>query len=244
MNMTSSVFQWIANFFTPPAEKKMNLGRRQVITAGVVGLGGGLLLRTQPLAGPKLHNPGLIRPPGAAVEKDFLEECIRCGECMKVCPTNVIQPAMLEAGLAGLWSPVLKTEDGYCEYKCNMCTKVCPSGAIRKLSLPQKQKVKIGMAHVDRSRCLPWAFGRPCQVCEEHCPLPEKAIFLKETTVTTALGTKVKVKRPHVNPERCIGCAICENKCPVSDRAAIRVTSVGESRNPKNQFLTADRYRG
>ncbi len=240
----SSVFRWIGNFFKSPTDRKMDLGRRQVITAGVVGLGGSLLLRTHPLAGTDLHNPGLIRPPGAEAEDDFLEKCIRCGECMKVCPTNVIQPAMLEAGLEGLWSPVLKTEKAYCEYKCSMCTQVCPTGAIKSLTLPQKQAVKIGMAHVDRNRCLPWAFGRACQVCEEHCPLPEKAVFLEEATVTTAQGTKLTVKRPHVNAERCIGCGICENKCPVSDKAAIRVTSVGESRNPENQFLTADRYRG
>ena len=81
-------------------------------------------------------------------------------------------------------------------------------------------------------------------MCEEHCPLPEKAIWLEEVTVLNARGSKVVVKQPHVNAELCIGCGICQDKCPVSDRAAIRVTSVGETRNIKNEFLSADRYSG
>ena len=52
------------------------------------------------------------------------------------------------------------------------------------------------------------------------------------------------VEQPYVDAELCIGCGICQNKCPVSDQAAIRVTSVGETRNFNNQFLTADRYSG
>jgi MauM/NapG family ferredoxin protein len=242
--MSNSLFRWIGNFFSPSGTPKMDLGRRQVITAGLVGLSGSLLLRTHPLSGAETNNPNLIRPPGAVAENDFLEKCIRCGECMKVCPTNVLQPAMLEAGLEGLWSPVAKMNVAYCEYKCTMCTQVCPTEAIQPLTLEKKQTVKIGLAHVDKNRCLPWAYDRPCVVCQEHCPLPEKAIRLEEVTVVNARGTEVVVKRPHVNADLCTGCGICQDKCPVSDQAAIRVTSVGESRNFENQFRTADRYSG
>jgi formate hydrogenlyase subunit 6/NADH:ubiquinone oxidoreductase subunit I len=163
---------------------------------------------------------------------------------MKVCPTNAIQPVMFEAGLEGMWTPVLKQELAYCEYKCNMCTQVCPTGAIKKMPLEEKQKVKIGLAWVDKSRCLPYACSRLCQVCYEQCPLPTKAIKLEDATVTTASGTRVTVKQPHVNIDLCIGCGICQNKCPVSDQAAIRVSSGGETRNFKNQFLHADYYSG
>ena len=48
---------------------------------------------------------------------------------------------------------------------------------------------------------------------------------------------RVLVKQPHVEAELCIGCGICQNKCPMSDRAAVLVTSVGETRNPDNQIL-------
>jgi MauM/NapG family ferredoxin protein len=240
-----SIGKWIRNFFSPPTrESRLDLGRRNVIVAGVIGLSSGLLFKMNPLSGSRNFDPGLIRPPGSLTEDDFLGKCIRCGECMKVCPTNVIQPVMLEAGLEGLWSPVVKTRIGYCEYKCNMCTQVCPTEAISKLTLEQKQKTRIGLAHVDRNRCLPYAYARSCEVCYEQCPLPEKAIKLEDVIVTSARGSKFAVKQPHVNAELCIGCGLCENKCPVSDDAAIRVTSVGEARNFKNQFLRADRLSG
>lgn len=236
--------RWISNFFSPPKDKEIDLGRRNVIGAAIVGLACGMLMKGNPLDKGRTYNPGLVRPPGSLAEDEFLDKCIRCGECIKVCPTNVVQSLMLEAGLEGLWTPVLKTELGYCEYKCNMCTQVCPTEAIKKLTLEEKQKVKIGLAYIDKNRCLPWAYARPCQVCGEHCPLPVKAIYLEEVTVINASGKKLTVNQPHVNAELCIGCGICEIKCPVSDDAAIRVTSVGETRHFKNQFLSADRYSG
>ena len=239
-----NIMNWIKGFISPPKDKRIDIGRRNVIGAAVVGIAGGMLMKGNPLDMGRTYDPGLVRPPGSVIEKEFLDKCIRCGECMKVCPTNVVQPVMLEAGLEGMWTPVLKQELGYCEYKCNMCTQVCPTDAITKLTLEEKQKVKIGLAFVDKNRCLPWGYARPCQVCYEQCPLPEKAIRLEDAKVKTAKGSIITVKQPYVNAELCIGCGICQNKCPVSDQAAIRVTSVGESRNFKNQFLTADRYSG
>jgi len=239
-----NIGKWISDFFSPTKDKRIDIGRRNVLGAAVVGLAGGVLMKGNPLESGRTYSTGIIRPPGSIAEGEFLDKCIRCGECMKVCPTNVVQPVMLEAGLEGMWTPVLKQELGYCEYKCNMCTQVCPTDAIMKMTLEEKQKAKIGLAFVDRSRCLPWAYARPCQVCYEQCPLPEKAIKLEDVKVTTARGTAITVKQPHVNAELCIGCGICQNKCPVSDQAAVRVTSTGESRNFKNQFLTADRYSG
>jgi ferredoxin len=238
------IMKWLKGFTSPPEGKRIDIGRRKIIGAAAVGLAGGMVMKGNPLEDGRRYSPVLIRPPGSVTENEFLDRCIRCGECMKVCPTNVVQVLMLEGGLEGMWTPVLRPEVGYCEYKCKMCMEVCPTDAIRKMSLEEKQKVKIGLAHVERSRCLPWAYGRLCQVCYEQCPLPEKAIRLEDVKVTTARGTVITVKQPHVNAELCIGCGICQNKCPVSDEAAVRVTSVGESRNFKNQFLTADRYSG
>ena len=229
--------RWISNFFRPPKETKLDLSRRTLITAGVTGLGGGLLFGIGPLGGGKSYNPELIRPPGALGEEEFLARCIRCGECMKVCPTNAIHPTFVEAGLEGMWSPVLKMKMGYCEYECTLCTQVCPTDAIRELAVEEKQKVKIGLAYFDRNRCLPYALARNCIVCEEHCPTPKKAIWFEEAGVRNSRGEVVRVKQPHVDPDLCIGCGICENKCPVFDRAAVIVTSVSETRNPKNQTL-------
>jgi MauM/NapG family ferredoxin protein len=235
--MIKSAARWLVNFFRPPAEEKLDLTRRSLIVSGVAGVGGGLLFGIQPLAGGKSFNPDLIRPPGALAEDEFLARCIRCGECMKVCPTNAVQATLFEAGLAGMWSPVLKMRMGYCEYECTLCTQVCPTRAISELAIEEKQKVKIGLAYIDQNRCLPYAFARTCIVCEEHCPTPKKAIWFEETEVPNIRGERVRVKQPHVDADLCIGCGICENKCPLADRAAILITSAGETRNPKNQVL-------
>jgi len=189
------------------------------------------------------YNSKLIRPPGALEESEFLAKCIKCGECMKVCPNNALHPTLFEAGIEGIWSPILIPRIGYCEYTCVLCGQVCPTGAIKKITEEEKlgtktkKPVKIGLAFYDKGRCLPWSMATPCIVCEEWCPTPKKAIWLEETLVTSPSGEKVKVKLPYVNPELCIGCGACETKCPVADRPAIYCTSIGESRSKTNQIL-------
>ncbi len=171
----------------------------------------------------KAANALRIRPPGVTDEGKFLAHCIRCSQCMKVCPTAVLQPALLQAGVEGLWTPVLEMRLGYCDYGCNACGTICPTGAIPKLELDAKRQQVLGLARVDQNRCLPWAYGMPCIVCEEMCPTPQKAIRLEEATVNDANGQAVTLQRPFVLREMCIGCGICETKCPMQGEAAIRV---------------------
>lgn len=164
-----------------------------------------------------------LRPPGVKDEAEFLARCIRCGVCIEVCPTKALQPSITHSGWVGFLTPVLVPRIGYCDYSCNKCGQVCPAGAIPQLSLEEKRQAVIGYAYVDRSRCIPWVDFRNCIVCEEMCPVPVKAIQTEEVEVWAPDGQRVKVKRPHVIHERCIGCGICENHCPVSGEAAIRV---------------------
>lgn len=209
--------------------------RRHLLLAGAAGLAGAPLLRLS--APPVRAHPALIRPPGSQPEGEFLERCVRCGECMKVCLTNGLQPTFLEAGLEGLWTPRLVPRIGYCEYHCTLCGQVCPTQAIRRLDPEEKKRVKIGLAAIDTSRCLPFAFQTPCIVCEEHCPLPKKAIWFEEVEVVTRAGERRRVKQPKVDIELCTGCGICETKCVVQDLPAIRVTSANEDRNAHNRVL-------
>jgi len=187
----------------------------------------------------KISDPRLIRPPGSLPEESFLELCQRCGLCMKVCPTNVINPTLAEAGVAGFWTPHLIMTQGYCEYTCTLCGSVCPTGAIRQMGVKEKinQPVKIGSAYIDRGRCLPWSGNAPCIVCQEVCPTSPKAIYVKKDIVTAPAGKKLKVQLPYVDLQKCIGCGICENKCPVRGLPAIRTIAAGESRSLRNQIL-------
>jgi ferredoxin len=218
-----------------PSSPPLDLGRRRLLTTALGAAAAAPLLTVG--LGSARANPSLIRPPGALPEKDFLERCIKCGECMKVCPTNGIQPTFMEAGLEGIWSPVMNFRAGYCEYNCTLCGQVCPTQALEKLPLEDKVDFKIGLAFIDVNRCLPYAFRTPCIVCEEHCPTPTKAIWFEEKEVTTRDGGTEVIKLPVVDPEHCIGCGICEYMCPVVDKPAIYCTSAGETRDPDNRPL-------
>jgi formate hydrogenlyase subunit 6/NADH:ubiquinone oxidoreductase subunit I len=112
---------------------------------------------------------------------------------------------------------------GACNYGCTACGQVCPSGAIPLLELAEKRETVIGVASIDRNRCLPWAYEKMCIVCEEMCPRAPKAIRLEEIQITTEDGTQRTLQRPSVLRDRCIGCGICENQCPLEGESAIRV---------------------
>jgi MauM/NapG family ferredoxin protein len=180
--------------------------------------------------------PACIRPPGARPEPEFLARCLRCGECMKICPTNALQPALGEAGWEGLWTPIIVPAIGYCEARCTLCSQICPSGAIAPITVEDRKRLRVGMAFIDRGRCLPYANRIPCIVCEEHCPTSPKAIWLEEYVDRARDGSPVRLQRPVVDPKYCIGCGICETKCPLRGEAAIRVNALGETRRPEQPF--------
>ncbi|MFW5960345.1 MAG: 4Fe-4S binding protein [Chitinivibrionales bacterium] len=173
----------------------------------------------------------LIRPPGSVPEFEFNAQCIRCGECIKVCKTNGLQPLSFEKGVSGLWTPVLVPVNGPCEEKCNMCGQVCPSSAIRNLSLEEKSFVKMGTAVLDRSRCIAWEQGRLCLVCDEVCPYDAIDFAVVE-------DVHGMLRRPFVDEEKCVGCGQCEYSCPVLDKSAIEVFNFGEERKSQGSYMT------
>jgi ferredoxin len=97
--------------------------------------------------------------------------------------------------------------------------------------------IRLGTAFYDRGRCLPWAMATDCIVCEEWCPTSPKAIYFRPAEIFDADGNPKQVKQPYLDPAKCVGCGACEKACPVQDRPAVYVTSVGESRSRSNQIL-------
>jgi polyferredoxin len=226
----------------PAGTPKVDVTRRKVMGSMAAGVVAVTLFRSGDAFEAK-RSPFLVRPPGSLAEEDFLERCIRCGQCMRVCPNNALHPTFLEAGFEGLWTPYLIARIGYCEPTCTFCGQVCPTGALNELTQAEKvgddttPPMRIGTAFFDRGRCLPWAMATPCIVCEEWCPTSPKAIYLREETTTDHEGNEVVVQRPHVDPALCTGCGACEYACPVHDRKAVYITSVGESRSDTNQLV-------
>lgn len=231
-------------FLAPPAPApaKPDLSRRYLIGSTLGAFAVAPLLQATG-GGRGTASATLLRPPAALAEPEFLQRCIKCSLCQQACPTNALHPAIGNAGVEGFWTPVLIPRRGWCEFACTRCGEVCPTGAITALTPARKtgydggEPVRIGTAFIDQGRCLPWAMAIPCIVCEEMCPTSPKAIRLEEVQEEDHHGRPIRLQRPRVVPERCVGCGICEHRCPVGELAAIRVSSVGESRDPLNRLL-------
>lgn len=229
----------------PEPQAEINMGRRRVLAAIGVGLIWGATARANASnylgkmrRFPK--NNRAIRPPGALLETAFLSACTRCAECMKVCPTNGLQPAMLETGPEGFWTPLLVPAIGPCAEKCTACGDVCPTHAIRAFSWQDKRfKLKLGLANVNQSTCIAWNGGRDCVVCAEVCPYSavvfkdkmDDGLSRDETRPITDPGNKGRMKRvPTVDEKLCTGCGICEYHCPVLPEHSIVVYTMQEDR--------------
>jgi MauM/NapG family ferredoxin protein len=237
-----SAISFTARPFHEQVEKvKPDLTRRGIILALGSGLVTAGVLRTgvhQPLPRSReraLVNAGLIRPPGATPEAEFLARCIRCGECMKACPTNTLQPVWFKAGLEGIFTPVMTPRLAACSTNCNTCGKVCPTGAIRDLPLMEKKHAKVGTAWINRQNCLVWEQDKKCLVCDEVCPY--KAVSFQP--VPDRLNAA-----PFVTENKCVGCGWCESKCPVEGTSAIRVNIIGEIRLSSGSYVDKAREYG
>jgi polyferredoxin len=235
--------------FAPPRESGIehtDSSKRRLLYAGAAAAFTWMFFRTEPEQDDRTYTTKYIRPPGSPAEKEFLERCIKCDQCMKVCPTNVLQPLSWTEGLEAMWTPVMDMRAGYCELNCTLCGHVCPTGAILPISIEEKLglgsfseqgPVSVGTAFFDKGRCLPHAMETPCVVCEEVCPVSPKAIGTYEERITRWDGAQVLLNKPYIRPELCIGCGICEHECPVTDSRAVYVTPVGETRSKERSLL-------
>jgi len=209
------------------------LSRRLFIGSAAAGLGlawfqsSGLNAAVRLAGGPETWPPVWpVRPPGSRPEARFLALCLRCGECIKACPTNALAPSGVFTGLNGLFSPHLLAKRGPCEPECNRCGQVCPTGAIANLTLSEKRWAKMGTALVLKKSCLAWAEDRRCVVCQEVCPYGSISL-VQEPGLT--------VPAPVVQAARCFGCGYCEYHCPVSP-SAIGVEPAGALRLNHDEY--------
>lgn len=217
-------FRAIYSPFREDVRTGIDITRRGFLYSLTGGLASSFFLFNDPLKRGRRDN--LIRPPGAIPEEEFLNTCIRCSECMKVCMTNTLQPSLFESGMEGLWTPRADLRFAACEQTCNLCGKVCPTQAIRDLSLQEKKHARIGTAVILREKCLVWEQDKVCLICDEQCPY--NAIVFKMVE---------GFRRPFVIENKCNGCGFCEHKCPVEGDAAIVVKPLGEMRLKEGSYL-------
>ncbi|MDA1276555.1 MAG: 4Fe-4S binding protein [Verrucomicrobia bacterium] len=214
----------LKQFNLPPTGETL-LGRRNFM--GLLGgsaaavAGGASVAAVSRLFGAGLDDPNRprpVRPPGSVPEREFLQLCIRCGECFKACPNNVLQPLGFQQGLEGLWTPRVDANWAGCESSCNACGQVCPTGAIRALPLVEKKAARMGLAVVNQNTCLPFAEREACQLCVDECAAAGYHA-IEFTTVGTEIDTAGNPIQdsgylaPVVLLDKCVGCGLCQTRC-------------------------------
>jgi len=141
-----------------------------------------------------------ILPPGAGSTEKFIAKCTACQLCVARCPAKIIKPSA-----KGFGPVALDMSKNFCHFNCRECSKVCPTGAIKPLSLNEKQHCRIAEVVFKPTTCIVFQEGTACGLCAKGCPTG--AITLRKN------GT------PKVNQARCIGCGACQNVCPATAKA-------------------------
>ncbi len=223
--------------------------RREAIRTFAAGVGfalvGGLvhfLSATRLSKFPAIKRPyeklaGILRPPGALDEPDFLAACIRCYRCQDACQPGAIQ-FYTEADGEYFHTPYVDPAKAACTL-CNACGPACPTGAL--LPFDRLTDVDMGSVELREDLCLSYKAKRirheqelltqlgrhptesqatterrgPCGECFMFCPLRNRAIKLEPGAFLA----------PIVFTEHCVGCGMCEDICRtvVRGEPAIRV---------------------
>lgn len=158
-------------------------------------------------------------PFGAGSVKNFYNHCTACQLCISACKNGVLRPS---SDLEHFMQPVMGYENGYCRPECTACSQVCPAGAIKPVTVEQKQTIRIGVAKVNLDLCLPAQGKDSCGNCAYHCP--SGAIRMVRQP-----GSRNQI--PSVVEDRCIGCGACENLCPSRPISAITVNGLSIHHN-------------
>ncbi len=144
----------------------------------------------------------IILPAGAGNIEDFAGKCLNCNLCVQNCPMKILKKASDDCPVVHI-----DYQNSFCSYDCHKCSEICPSGAIRRITLEEKQKTRIGTAVINNDACI------KCGLCVMKCP---RQIISKENGGF-----------PQINSDECIGCGACQAACPVK---AITVAAAAQQK--------------
>jgi ferredoxin len=184
-------------------------------------------------------NDTIVLPPGAKSLKNFRSKCTSCHLCVSKCPSRVLQPGAVfnnsnvggsaSGGIVGLVQPSLQFDHHYCNRNCTVCGDICPTHAIERVTVEERELLKIGTVEFLIENCIVYTQGTSCGACQEHCS--NGAIRMKP------YGDPSKhLTIPELHPEFCIGCGGCESICPVRPYRAIYIKGVTEQTKAKLSY--------
>ncbi|MCK5110517.1 MAG: 4Fe-4S dicluster domain-containing protein [Arcobacteraceae bacterium] len=181
--------------------------RRDFIKYSTMGLfalaaGGGMVFSPYTL---KAENR--LRPPGAVDEKEFLALCIKCGQCLQVCPYHSIELADFGKG-HGVGTPYIDATIRGC-YACEAvpCVLACPSGALDH-ACEKATDIKMGIAVLE--------FPDTC-IAMSNTPIPKgyndkMHKFIAAQNNVTKYEKEVLEKFDEFEGKQC---TLCADMCPI-----------------------------
>ena len=139
----------------------------------------------------------LLRPPGAISERQFLQACSHCDECIHACPKDAILRAPKKMGFLVFNTPYIDPLRSPCVMCTDLpCISACPDEAL--LPVQNLTDVNMGYAILDKKKCQ--AYGDTfCQQCVIDCPVPG-AIYQVDD-------------KPIIDKNICTGCGVCMRSC-------------------------------
>lgn len=186
-----------------------------------------------------------LRPPGALLEKDFLASCIKCGQCVQVCPVEAIKLGDIDEGF-GVGVPYIEAREQACDFSCDalQCILACPTGALSP-KVNEKEAVDVGLARLARpDACLavkgegfkgvtrgPDFKGvlryeeidrwKALPISEHPYDVELCDLCVRECPIEGAIHIcevstlDGRTTKRPVVHDECVGCGVCEMVCPV-----------------------------
>lgn len=234
---------------SPPLLPKER-ARREILRSAVVGTAviGFSVLGFIPVA---RHGESRLRPPGSIDEHEFLAACIKCGQCVQVCPVQAIRLADMTDGF-GMGVPHIEARIQACDFSCDavQCILACPTGALAH-TINKKEDVHMGLARLAnpeaclarqgegfRGQARGAAFAgihryaeidrwKPRKVADHPYDVELCDLCVRECPIENAIALEplspdpADKRRTPVVKQACTGCGMCEMMCPVESAAIV-----------------------